>query len=59
LLAVEMRGWAMPLVSLIALIAAVPGALASPGWGWLLTAIMTAASVWALEEWRCRASKLS
>lgn len=59
LLVVEMRGWTMPLVSLIALIAAVPGALASPGWGWLLTAIMTAASVWALEEWRCRASKLS
>jgi len=59
LLVVEMRGWAMRLVSLVALIAAVPGALASPGWGWLLTAIMTAASVWALEEWQCRASKLS
>ena len=59
LLVVEMRGWTMPLVSLVALIAAVPGALASPGWGWLLTAVMTAACVWALEEWRCRASKLS
>jgi predicted branched-subunit amino acid permease len=57
LLVVEMRGWTMPLVSLVALIAAVPGALASPGWGWLLTATMTAASIWALEEWKCRASK--
>jgi predicted branched-subunit amino acid permease len=59
LLVVEMRGWTMPLVSLIALTAAVPGALASPVWGWLLTAIMTAVSVWVFEEWRCRASKLS
>ncbi len=57
LLVVEMRGWTMPLVSLISLIAAVPGALASPGSGWLLTAIMTAASVWAFEEWLCRRSK--
>jgi predicted branched-subunit amino acid permease len=57
LLVVEMRGWTMPLVGLVALIAAVPGALASPGWGWLLTAVTTAACVWAFEEWRCRASK--
>jgi predicted branched-subunit amino acid permease len=59
LLVVEMRGWAMPLVCLLALIVAVPGALASPGWGWLLTAIVAALLIWRLEEWKTRASKSS
>jgi predicted branched-subunit amino acid permease len=59
LLVVEMRGWAMPFVCLSALVAAVPGALASPGWGWLLTATLVAISVWGLEQWKCRASALS
>jgi predicted branched-subunit amino acid permease len=59
LLVIEMRGWAMPFVCLAALVAAVPGALASPGWGWLVTAILVAISVWGLEQWKCRASALS
>jgi predicted branched-subunit amino acid permease len=59
LLAVEMRGWAMPVVCLAALVAAVPGALASPGWGWLLTASLVGVLVWGLEQWKCRASALS
>lgn len=59
LLAVEMRGWATPVVCLAALAAAVPGALASPGWGWLLTASLVAVLVWGLEQWKCRASALS
>jgi predicted branched-subunit amino acid permease len=59
LLAVEMRGWAMPVVCLAALVAAVPGALASPGWGWLLTASLVGVLVWGLEQWKFRASALS
>jgi predicted branched-subunit amino acid permease len=59
LMVVEMRGWAMPLVCLTTLLAAVPGALASPGWGWLVTATLVAGLVWGLEEWKCRASALS
>jgi predicted branched-subunit amino acid permease len=59
LLVVEMRGWATPVVCLAALAAAIPGALASPGWGWLLTASIVAVLVWGLEQWKCRASALS
>jgi predicted branched-subunit amino acid permease len=57
LLVVEMKGWAMPLVCLVSLVVAVPGALASPGWGWLVTAILVATLGWGLEEWKSRASK--
>jgi predicted branched-subunit amino acid permease len=59
LLAVEMRGWAMPVVCLAALLSAVPGALASPGWGWLVTATLVAILVWGAEQWKYRASALS
>ena len=59
LLVVEMRGWAMPVVCVAALLSAVPGALASPGWGWLVTASLVAILVWGAEQWKCRASALS
>ncbi len=59
LLVVEMRGWAMPVVCLAALFLAVPGSLASPGWGWLVTASLVAILVWGAEQWKCRASELS
>jgi predicted branched-subunit amino acid permease len=59
LLVVEMRGWAMTVVCLAALLSAVPGALASPGWGWLVTASLVAIFVWGAEQWTCRASALS
>ena len=57
LLVVEMKGWAMPLICLASLIAALPGALLSPGWGWLVTAILVATFGWGLEEWKLRASR--
>jgi len=57
LLVVEMKGWAMPLVCLGSLIAALPGALANPGWGWLFMAIAVATLVWGVEAWTSRASK--
>jgi len=57
LLVVEMKGWAMPLICLGSLIAALPGALANPGWGWLVMAIAVATLVWGVEQWKSRASK--
>ncbi len=57
LLVVEMKGWAMPLVCLGSLIAALPGALANPGWGWLFMAIAVATLVWGVEAWKSRASR--
>jgi predicted branched-subunit amino acid permease len=57
LLVVEMKGWAMPLICAGSLIAALPGALVSPGWGWLITAILVATLGWGWEEWKSRASR--
>jgi predicted branched-subunit amino acid permease len=57
LLVVEMKGWAMPLICLGSLTAAVAGAWISPGWGWLATAIFVATLGWGVEEWNSRASK--
>lgn len=52
LLVVEMRSRAMALVCLVSLLAAVPGALLSPGWGWLISAILTALLGWGWETRR-------
>jgi predicted branched-subunit amino acid permease len=56
LLTIEMRGWAMPLICVASLVAAVPGALISPGWGWITTAVMIATFVWGMERWMQRGS---
>ena len=57
LLVAEMKGWAMPLVCLVSMAGAIPGAAVSPGWGWLLSAIVVAVLIWGVEEWRSRALK--
>ena len=57
LLAVEMKDRVMPLICLGSLIAAVPGAFLSPGWGWLVTAILVATFGWGLEQWKSRGCK--
>jgi predicted branched-subunit amino acid permease len=49
LLVVEMRDRVVALVCLASLLAAVPGALMSPGWGWLITAVVVAILGWGLE----------
>jgi predicted branched-subunit amino acid permease len=59
LLVVEMRGWAMPLICLGSLLAALPGAVIDPGWGWLATAIIVATAGWGLEQWMRRGLKSS
>ena len=59
LLVVEMKGWAMALICLGSLIAALPGALASQEWGWLIMAIGVATLGWGIEQWKLRAAKSS
>jgi predicted branched-subunit amino acid permease len=59
LLVVEMRGWAMPVICLGSLLAAIPGALIDPGWGWLTTAVIVATAGWGLEQWMLRGSRSS
>jgi predicted branched-subunit amino acid permease len=59
LLVVEMRGRTMPLICVGSLIAAIPAALISPGWGWLLIAASIATLGWGLELWMQRGSKSS
>lgn len=57
LLVVEMKGWAMPLICFGSLAAALPGAVVSPGWGWLVTAIVVATLGWGIQEWKLRGSR--
>jgi predicted branched-subunit amino acid permease len=57
LLVVEMKGRAMPLICIGSLIAALPAAWVSPGWGWLATAFVIATAGWAIEQWKSRASR--
>ena len=59
LLVVEMKGWAMALICLGSLMAALPGALASQEWGWLVMAIGVATLGWGIEQWKLRATKSS
>jgi predicted branched-subunit amino acid permease len=57
LLVVEMKGRTMPLICLASMITAIPGAMFSPGWGWLATATVVAMLGWGLETWLSRASR--
>ncbi len=57
MLVMEMRGWTAPIICLVSLIAAVPGALLSPNWGWLITAMIAATVGWGLEQWIQRGSR--
>ena len=59
LLVVEMKGLTMALTCALSLIAAIPGALVSPSWGWLVTAIGAAILVWGWEQWSLHVSKSS
>jgi len=59
LLVVEMKGLAMALICLGSLMAALPGALASQEWGWLIMAIGIATLGWGIEQWKLRAAKSS
>lgn len=55
LLASEVKGRMAALVCAASLLLAVPGALWNPDWGWIVTALMVATTVWGMEEWTRRA----
>ena len=59
LLVVEMKGWIVPLICTVSVIAAVPGAAVSPGWGWLVTSLVVALVGWGVEEWNLHAARSS
>jgi branched chain amino acid efflux pump len=59
LLVVEMKGRTMPLICAASLITAIPGALVSPGWGWLATSFVVALVGWGVEEWNLHAARSS
>jgi len=59
LLVAEMKGWATPVICLLSVIAAVPGALASAAWGWIISATVIASLSWGFEEWKLHGSKSS
>lgn len=59
LLVVEMKGWIVPLICAVSVIAAVPGAAVSPGWGWLVTSLVVALVGWGVEEWNLHAARSS
>ena len=52
LLVAEVKGWTMPVICALSLIASVPGALVSPAWGWIVAATVIATLGWGIEEWK-------
>jgi predicted branched-subunit amino acid permease len=54
LLASEVKGRMAALVCAASLLLAVPGALWNPDWGWIVTAVAVATTVWGMEEWTRR-----
>lgn len=56
MLAAELRQRVTLLICVASLVAAVPGALFNPDWGWLVTALVIATTGWGLELWIKRGS---
>jgi len=56
MLALEIREWCLRLVCLISLVVAVPTAVLSPEWGWLVASFVVATGIWSVEQWMERAS---
>ncbi|MBI3001748.1 MAG: AzlC family ABC transporter permease [Deltaproteobacteria bacterium] len=54
--ALEIREWFLRLVCLISLMVAVPTAVFSPEWGWLVTSLVVATCIWGVERWMERVS---
>ena len=54
-----LKNLAMPLICVGSLIAALPGAVASQEWGWLVMALVVATLGWGIEQWKLPAAKSS
>lgn len=52
--ALEIREWFLRLVCLISLLVAVPTAVLSPEWGWLVASFAVATCIWSVERWMKR-----
>ena len=57
ILTAELKGRVAILICLLSFLAAIPGALASPGWGWLMTALAIGTLGWEMERWIRRARR--
>ena len=57
ILTAELKGRVAILICLLSFLAAIPGALASPGWGWLMTALAIGTLGWVMEPWIRRARR--
>ena len=57
ILTAELKGRVAILICLLSFLAAIPGALASPGWGWLMTALAIGTLGWVMEQWIRRARR--
>lgn len=51
ILTAELKGRVAILICLLSFLAAIPGALASPDWGWLMTALAIGTLGWVMERW--------
>ncbi len=56
ILALEIRERFLRLVCLVSLAVAVPTAILSPEWGWLVASFVVATCIWSIERWIQRAS---
>lgn len=57
ILTAELKGKVPILICLLSFLAATPGALASPEWGWLMAALAIGTLGWEMERWIQRAPR--
>ncbi len=57
ILTAELKGRVAILICLLSFLAAIPGALASPDWGWLMAALAIGTLGWVMERWIRRARR--
>ena len=51
MLTLELRGRTALVIGALSFIAAVPGALLNPDWGWLLSALLIGTGGWGIDQW--------
>ncbi len=56
MLTAELKGRTALLIGTVSFLAAVPGALVNPDWGWLASALLIGTGGWGIEQWMRRGS---